>query len=606
MRERSILGGRRTMGLGVLSLLALVPILTVLLFLVILRWPASRAMPLAFVVTAAVALLVWKVPFNQVAAASSRGLVTVIEVLFIVFGAILLLNTLKESGALYSIREGFTNVSPDRRVQAIIICWLFGSFIEGASGFGTPAAIAAPLLVAVGFPAMAAVMVALIIQSTPVTFGAIGTPILIGVNNGIGADEKVLATAAELGMTYEAYLNSIGAQTAIFHAIIGTLIPLFMVAMLTWFFGKNKSIAEGLAIWKFAIFAGLAFTVPYALIANLLGPEFPSLFGGLIGLAIVVPAAKRGLFMPKKTWDFDRKENWDPEWVGKLKITNEAPAKKVSVYKAWIPYVLVGLLLVLTRLNELPIKGWLTSDVVKINFTEVFGTSISFASTPLYLPGTIMVVVSLICIFLFGMNGQAYGRAVKDSFMTTVSAAAALLFAVPMVQVFINSGVNAAELASMPILLAESVSIMIGDNWPAVAPLIGALGAFVAGSNTISNMMFSLFQFGVADNIGVTPSTIIALQAIGGAAGNMICVHNVVAASAAAGLVGREGTLIRKTMIPTLYYIVFAGGLGFIFLYGVGFNLGTFMVLAVVAGIVYAILKGSKQSKKDQDDQIAA
>lgn len=584
------------MGAGILSLLALVPILTVLIFLVILRWPASRAMPLAFVVTAVVALTVWKVPLNQVIAASSRGLVSVIEILFIVFGAILLLNTLKESGALHTIREGFSGISPDRRVQAIIIAWLFGSFIEGASGFGTPAAIAAPLLVAIGFPAMAAVMVSLIIQSTPVTFGAIGTPILIGVNTGISTAEPVIEKVASLGLTGETYLNMIAAQAAIFHAIIGTFIPLFLVAMLTKFFGKNKSFKEGLGVWKFAIFAGLAFTIPYALIANILGPEFPSLFGGLIGLAIVIPAAKKGLFMPKKTWNFDAKENWDPEWMGKLQVSSEKPVKKISTVLAWVPYILVGLFLVLTRLNDLPIKGWLTGDAVKIQFNEVFGTTISFASTPLYLPGTIMVVVSLICIALYGMSGAAYGRAVKDSFTTTVSAAAALLFAVPMVQVFINSGVNAAELASMPILLAENVSLALGSSWPAFAPVIGALGAFVAGSNTISNMMFSLFQFGVAEEIGVSAVVIIALQAIGGAAGNMICVHNVVAASAAAGLVGREGTIIRKTMIPMAYYLVFGGALGFVFIYGIGFNLGTIMLAIVIGLIIYVLIKAQNQS----------
>lgn len=592
--------GEHLMSLGVLSLLALVPIASVMLFLVILRWPASRAMPLSFIITAVVAFVVWQVPMNQIAAASGKGLMTVVNILFIVFGAILLLNTLKEGGALNTIRQGFTDISPDRRVQAIIICWLFGSFIEGASGFGTPAAIAAPLLVAIGFPAMGAVMVALIIQSTPVSFGAIGTPILIGVNSGISGSELVQDTAASLGMSYESYLHMIGSQVAIFHGIIGTLIPLIMVAMLTKFFGKNKSFSEGLAIWKFAIFAGLAFTVPYMLIANLLGPEFPSLFGGLIGLAIVIPAAKRGLFMPKKSWDFDHKNNWDPEWTGKLKISNEFTGKKVSQVMAWVPYLLVGVLLVLTRLDSLPIKGWLTS--VKISFEGVFGTGINISSSPLYLPGTIMVVVSLICIGLYGMSGAAYGRAVKESFLTTLSAATALLFAVPMVQVFINSGVNAADLTSMPLTLAEGVSVALGGYWPLVAPTIGALGAFVAGSNTISNMMFSLFQFGVADNIGVNGATIVALQAIGGAAGNMICVHNVVAASAAAGLIGKEGGLIRKTMLPTLYYVVFAGGLGYMAVNGVGFNIGTLITVVVLVGVVYMIIKGSKKNNQLDED----
>jgi lactate permease len=235
-------------------------------------------MPLSFLITVLISLFVWGVPGNQIAAASIKGITTALEILLIVFGAILLLNALKESGAIRTICQGFTDISPDRRVQAIIICWLFGSFIEGASGWRTPAAIIAPLLVAIGFPAMASVVVALIIQSTPVSYGAVGTPILIGVGTGLGESSLVHETAASLGMTYEAYIRSIGGEVAIIHGIVGLFIPLFMVTMLTTFFGKNKSITEGLAVWPFAIFAGLAFTIPYALVANLLGSEFPFLF----------------------------------------------------------------------------------------------------------------------------------------------------------------------------------------------------------------------------------------------------------------------------------------------------------------------------------------
>lgn len=200
------------MGVGWLSLLALTPILTVLLLLVIFGWPAKRAMPVAFVMTVLVALFIWEVPYNQVAASSLKGIVTALEVLFIVFGAVLMLNTLRESGAIHTIRQGFTAISPDRRIQAIIICWLFGSFIEGASGWGTPSAILAPLLVAIGFPAMASVMVALIIQSTPVSFGAVGTPILIGVNSGLAGAPNVAEAANAAGMTVDAYVRGIGAK----------------------------------------------------------------------------------------------------------------------------------------------------------------------------------------------------------------------------------------------------------------------------------------------------------------------------------------------------------------------------------------------------------
>lgn len=409
------------MSIGLLALIATLPIVSVFLFLVILRWPAKRAMPVSLILTILMAMFIWKVPGNQIAAASAKGIVTALEVGVIVFGAILLLNTLKVSGAIFTIRKGFMSISPDRRVQTIIVCWLFGSFLEGAAGWGAPATIVGPLLVAIGFPAMGAVMVALILQSTPVSYGAVGTPILIGVHSGLKDSPLVQSYIAEQGTTFDAYINAIGGQVALIHGVIGIFIPLFMVTMLTYFFGKNKSIAEGLAIWKFAVFAGLAFTVPYALVANLLGPEFPSLIGGLIGLAIVVPAAKKGLFTPVKAWDFEEKSHWNPSWTGSLDVdAADKPKKQVSFLAAWLPYLLVAVLLVLTRVQYLPFSAWLQAFVLK--FESVFGTAITIESKPLNLPGVIFIVVSLLSIFIFKMNVRDYGQAVKDSFKTIVSA----------------------------------------------------------------------------------------------------------------------------------------------------------------------------------------
>lgn len=135
-----------------LAILALLPIVVVGLLLVVLRWPASRAMPFSYLIVALLALVVWRISPWQIAAATFHGLIVAISLLLIIFGAILLLNTLRESGALEVIRHGFVLISPDRRVQVIVIAWLFGTFIEGSAGFGTPAAVAVPLMVGLGFP----------------------------------------------------------------------------------------------------------------------------------------------------------------------------------------------------------------------------------------------------------------------------------------------------------------------------------------------------------------------------------------------------------------------------------------------------------------------
>ena len=230
--------------------------------------------------------------------------------------------------------------------------------------------------------------------------------------------------------------------------------------------------------------------------------------------------------------------------------------------RAWAPYVLIAVLLVVSRLDALPVKAWLRH--YKLTWTNIFGTSLSLDPLePLYIPGAIFIVVSLATFFLHGMDGPSYRTAVVRSARTIVAASVALVFTVPMVQVFINSGAGGANYEAMPIVLAKAAEDLAGQAWPILAPFIGGIGAFVAGSNTVSNMMFALFQFDVGQRIGVDPTWIVALQAVGGAAGNMICVHNVVAASAAVGLIGREGAVIRKTLVPFVYYALLAGALGY-------------------------------------------
>lgn len=395
----------------------------------------------------------------------------------------------------------------------------------------------------------------------------------------------------------------IGFRVAIIHAIAGTFVPLFVIAIMTRFFGKNKSFREGLHIWKFALFAAFAMTIPYILVAYFLGPEFPALLGSLVGLTIVVTAARKGFFMPadETSWDFDDPDNWDPEWTGTLTIKDDHHEENpMDLWHAWLPYLLVGFLLVITRLKFLPFLGWLKAWTV--GFPDMFGTDITARFQPLYLPGTVFIVVSLITFFIHKMNGRHYGEAWKRSFKTIIAASAALIFTVPMVQVFINSGGGAAGYAKMPIALADGVATLAGGAWPVFSPFIGGLGAFVAGSNTVSNMMFSLFQFGVGQRIGVDPTWIVALQAVGGAAGNMICVHNVVAASAVAGLVGKEGLVIRKTLVPFIYYALFTGSTGYAIVWCTQkglLNGGTVIALAIVLLAVFLIRTNPKVSKTD-------
>ena len=556
------------MSVGLLALIASLPIVAIFVFMVGFRWPATKAMPLAFIIALILAMTIWKTPFNWILASSVNGLVIAFKILFIVFGALLVLFTMRESGAIEAINRGFTNISADKRVQAIIIAWLFGGFIEGSAGFGTPAALAAPLLLSLGFPALAAVMVALIANVTPVSFGAVGTPTLIGIQSSLDIP-SVQQFISESGLTYADYIQQIGIWTAVQHAIPGLILPLIMVAMMTRFFGKKRSIREGLAIWPYALFAGFCFVGPYLLVAIFLGPEFPSLLGGLIGLAILIPATQAGFLVPKTTWDFPEKGSWEKNWVGSISMESQSNTGKISILKAWIPYVIIGLLLVVTRVRSLPFSNWVKS--MSFDYSDLYGTTVSGTVDPLNNPGIMpFILVALLCIPLFGMKRKQVGAAWSEAVKRIKNPLIALVFAVPMVRIMMQSGNNPDGITGMPIVMAEAITNVFQGAWPLVDSFIGALGSFMAGSNTVSNMLFSLFQFSIADQLGISTVLIVSLQNIGGAMGNMICVHNVIAACATVGLVGVEGLLIKRNLIPMAIVGGVVGVIGLILVYTVG------------------------------------
>ncbi|GAA4416269.1 hypothetical protein GCM10023169_10940 [Georgenia halophila] len=265
--------------------------------------------------------------------------------------------------------------------------------------------------------------------------------------------------------------------------------------------------------------------------------------------------------------------------------------------------VVVAVLLLITR-NVPAIQEFLNVTAV-IPIQNIFSTGISQDMNLLYSPGAIFLVACLTTYLLHRMGRRQIASSWKVASGQLAGAAFALLCALPLVRIFINSGqgFNGAGLDSMPITLAEAAANAAGQGWPVLAPFIGALGAFVAGSNTVSNMMFSLFQFSTGEGIGASaPETVVALQAVGGAAGNMVAVHNVVAASATVGLLGREGDLIRKTIVPMTYYCLAAGSIGYMWIFGIGLNVGTIVFLVVVAALVLAAVRITTKTDMDNPE----
>ncbi|MBE9113679.1 L-lactate permease, partial [Nodosilinea sp. LEGE 07298] len=387
-------------------------------------------------------------------------------------------------------------------------------------------------------------------------------PLIFGMDAGLGGAAAVEAALTAQNLDLIDFIAQVGSRAALIHAAIGTFIPLVLVVMLNRIFGRSQARAEGQGVWTFALAAGLAFTVPYSLTAAFLGPEFPSMIGGLVGLTVVVTLIRQGWLQPEQPWDFPPAETWPETWSGGVTPALPSPPAGMTVVKAWLPYVLLGGLLVLSRLSQLPLKGWLQG--ARAAWTGIFGTTITVTSTPLYLPGTMFLLVVAVTYGLHQMKPSDLGQAVGRSLPVLQKTALALGSAVLMARVFINSDVNSSGLPSMPLALAEGMSALAGGSWPLFAAGVGTIGAFVAGSVTVSNMMFSLFQFGVAENIGTPPPLILALQTVGASAGNVICVSNVVAAAATVGLLGREGLLMRQLLPVVVYYLGLAGVIGMV------------------------------------------
>ena len=531
------------------ALIAFIPIIVTVVLMVAFNWPAKRALPLAWILACVIAFAVWKMNVHDMAAYTITGFLSAFETLVIIFGAILIMNTLKRSGAMSAINGMFKGVTKDARILAIIIGWVFGAFIEGAAGFGTPAALAAPLLISVGFPPLAAAIVALICNSTPVCYGAVGTP----TNTAFATVKDAVAAGGADPDTWKMALTK---WSAISMAVGAFFIVFVAVCVLVKLFGKNKSFKDALPCIPFIIFTVAVFDIIYLLIATFIGPELVSLVAAVITLFVSIGAAKAGFLQPKETWTFAPEETWDRSWLS----TTEVPEPKVSdmpLLKAFTPYIIIIAILVATRVCQNVGMGWANSMKAFAVGTGGSGVilGLNWNWAILWNPGVIFIIVALLTIVIQGMKGSEVSCAWKDTGKQVSGAAIALLFGVAMVNIFRYTNVSSDVMdGSMLLIMARGLAALAGKAYVIVAPLIGVLGAFMSGSNTVSNTLFSSLQFETATILAMPQVFIVALQNNGGAIGNMVCVNNVVSACATTGTIGNEGKIIRTNIVPCIIY----------------------------------------------------
>ncbi|MDD3796978.1 MAG: L-lactate permease [Lachnospiraceae bacterium] len=526
------------------AILAAIPLLLAFLLMVLINAPASRSVLISFVLTCILALFVWKMDLLSVAGYTIYGLLKAVDLLLIVAGAILLQNTMKANGYMAVIRSGFQKISPDPRIQAIIIAYLFGAFIEGSAGFGTPAALAAPLLVGLGFPPVAACAAALMANSTPVPFAAAGTPALTAISN-------LSAKLTQSGQGMEPFIRDVTGKVCIFLGIGGIILPIMIVAVLVICFGKKRKLRSILEMVPFSILSALTFVVPYFLLGTYLGPEFASIIGAIVGMLLTVTAAHFKVFVPEYIWQFDP--------AAEKNKKKKAPVPEISVsvkslFIAWSPYLAVSVLLLVTRIGAIGLKSQLQSIAVAIpKILGIKGLDFSFqwAYNPGIFPFALIAVVTAVC-------SRVKGKQMKQVLISTgkqmKNLTIALIAGVCMVQIMIHSGSNASGLEGMLTQISTVMVDGVGRAFPFLSPVIGILGAFVSGSCTVSSTLFGPLQFETAQGLGISTAVIMALQLSGGALGNMICINNVVAVTGTSGAIGFEGKIIRTNLIPCLIY----------------------------------------------------
>lgn len=522
-------------------IIALLAVVIPLLLLGVFNLSARIGMSISASLVVFTGLVFWRIPLDVLLASIVQGIHKTLPILWILFGALMLLNVLRQTGAIKSINSGFEKLSVDMRIQGVLVAYLFGALIEGVSGFGTPAMVTAPLLIALGFTPLAAVVLALVANSTPAAFGAVGTPITVGLSN----------VAYEEGN----HIFSQVAQTLTSLDLMGGLfMPTLLVFLMTVVLSTDKKRwHDGVKMLPWTLFVGILYSGFAWLYSRVLGYEFVSIITPLTLLLLVVVALRFNFLLPNEVREKPWRKLEEKKQSPQTNNTNHIEEKEMSLIKAWLPYGIVVLLLLVSR--TLPMVKEILNTTLNLSWYSILGfKEINSEWAVLYSPGFVLTLSACIALGIQVRTLKPFVPIAKEVAVSVQKTGLTLLVTLIMVQVFSNSGMNNGQLPSMPSYIANTLSENLSGVWVFIAPFIGELGSFITGSATVSNLTFASVQADIAQNAHLPKDVILSSQVMGAAAGNMICVFNIVAVSGVVGLFGKEGQILRKTIVPALIY----------------------------------------------------
>jgi lactate permease len=496
----------RTHGRKMNFLLALLPIAIILVLMVGFRWGASRAGAAGYLAALVIGVAAFGAGPDLLAVAHGKALLLTIDVLFIIWMAFLLFRVADEAGAIKTIGQALPHLTADKGMQAIIIGWAFASFLQGVGGFGVPVAVVAPLMVGLGFPSLAAVVIPSVGHGWAVTFGSLGSSFnAMMAATGLPQDLLGPPAAFFLGVA------CLGVGLMVVHAAGGwqamrrLLVPALLIGL-----------AMGVAQY-FAVSAGLW--------------NIGAFVGSIAGLAVGFPLARR--------------------FRGEMGDNGVLDTRKLGI--ALSGYVV--LIAITLGIQLVPnIRENLGQVVFSLDFPEVSTSTgyITAAGAGRKIPvlrhaGAILLYASLIAYLIYRAAGWyqpgAPGRIIKGTVRKMMSSSVGIASMVAMAVIMQHAGMTET--------LAQGLADGTGRLFPVVSPWIGALGAFMTGSNTNSNVVFAALQMRTAELLGYSVAIILAAQTSGGALGSVIAPTKVVVGASTGGMAGREGEIMRKMMVYT-------------------------------------------------------
>lgn len=535
-------------------ILATLPLATIFFLILVLRWSMLRTIISALLVLLLVTILAWQVYYNWILAASLKGFLFALEIALIIIGAVFFLSVLELSGFQEKIKILIQDISQDKMVQIMIVAWAFTALIEGGSGFGVPAILATTLLITLGFPTVPAISLSLIGAALHVAFGAVGTPILFGFRASLTSPEIINYLQIQ-NISMAQFLKEIGSHIAAYNLLLGLLICFILAIMFFFFFEKKegKRIKSFLEKIPFLIVASFLVTFPAYLLASYLGPELPSLVGGFVGLFLLFIIVQKGWFLPKtEVKEKTTAKREDEQGLSLL----------LKIFQILSPYFFLALIIFISRADFLPIEQWLM-NFSRISLNQIWGSGVNYSFSPFYSLGILLLLSGVILSFFFRQSAKIKTN-LKQSFEKTKGVILVLILMLIFVQIFIYSGENLNNYQSMPIFLANAIVEMSGNLWPIFIPLIGALGAFITGSATVSNLLFGNFQANSALILGADPRLFLFLQGIGAALGNMLALHNIIVILAIVGQLPKVNLIIKYNLLPLLFLCLLSGLIGFL------------------------------------------